>query len=645
MTKTEVTESSFTDLEYSVYSALETYSNVHRGSGHNSMVTTYLFEQAREIVLEHLGLNKNKFTVIFCTPMRAEILKNLIAPGSFQTISSHNIGLPLGVSAFAAEKKRLPKGVPFQTGGGTASLIAPNWVIWADTPGRFEAGTPAIINIIAFARALQLIRNSGKDTFRNVPAERMTASDILYNDELPEYSGRKLLNEFKQTLIGREILVPTMEGSIPFTNLDNGASTPTFTPVWNAARLVWYQPEQVHSEIIHEVRSVCARVLGAPSETYDVIFTSNTTEAINIAAGNFCKDSEKGIEPVVLNTLLEHSSNELPWRMIPDSTQIRLKVNEEGFVNMHDLETFLQEYNDNHQFGKKRIKLVAISGASNVLGSYNNLEGISRIVHKYRAHLLVDAAQLVAHRKIDMEQSGIDYLAFSAHKLYAPFGSGALVVRKSLLNFGSAELDQIRSSGEENVTGIAAMGKALVLLNRIGLDLIREEEQNLTARTLNGLKRISGLKIFGVTNPESVGFERKGGVIAFSLKNMMPDKLAAELAVRGGIGVRYGCHCAHLLVKHLLKVPSFLEKFQGLLLSLFPGINLPGIVRVSLGIENSEKDVDTLIDTLSRIALSPGNTENRHSGSAETRKPVFSKKEVKQHLKDFIIARAGKVYS
>ena len=89
-------------------------------------------------------------------------------------------------------------------------------------------------------------------------------------------------------------------------------------------------------------------------------------------------------------------------------------------------------------------------------------------------------AQLVAHRKVEMEKCGIDYLAFSAHKVYAPFGTGVLVVRKGLLNFSPAELELIKSSGEENAGGIAALGKALVLLQRIGLDLIREEEQALT---------------------------------------------------------------------------------------------------------------------------------------------------------------------
>ncbi len=168
---------------------------------------------------------------------------------------------------------------------------------------------------------------------------------------------------------------------------------------------------------------------------YEVIFTSNATEAINLVAESLSRESEDGTEPVLINTLLEHSSNDLPWRMLPGYSLIRLYVDDEGFMDLKELEKLLSDYNQNGQHGKKRIKLVAVSGASNVLGVCNSLEEISRIVHSYGARLLVDAAQLIAHRKVDMEACGIDYLAFSAHKVYAPFGCGVLVARKGLLDF------------------------------------------------------------------------------------------------------------------------------------------------------------------------------------------------------------------
>jgi hypothetical protein len=149
------------------------------------------------------------------------------------------------------------------------------------------------------------------------------------------------------------------------------------------------------------------------------------------------------------------------------------------------------------------------------------------------------------------------------------------------------------------------LGKALLLLQRVGLDVIREEEQALTARALVGMSQVPGLKLYGVKDPDSPRFAQKGGVIAFDLGNMLPSRVAKELAERGGIGVRYGCHCAHLLIKHMLHVPPLLQQFQGVMLTLVPRLSLPGVVRVSLGIENSAEDVDVLIRVLDSIARQP----------------------------------------
>jgi selenocysteine lyase/cysteine desulfurase len=331
--------------------------------------------------------------------------------------------------------------------------------------------------------------------------------------------------------------------------------------------------------------------------------------------------------------------------MIPHFSLIRLQVDPEGFIDLNELDTVLRAYNQKSQYGKKRIKLVAVSGASNVLGVFNNLVEISRIVHQYGARLLVDAAQLVAHRKIEMEQCGIDYLAFSAHKVYAPFGTGVLMVKKGLLNFGSVEMELIQSSGEENAGGIAALGKALVLLQRIGLDLIQEEEQALTRCALSGLAQIADLQIYGVKDPDSPRFAQKGGVIVFSLKDIMADKVAKELVERRGIGVRSGCHCAHMLVKRLVNVSPLLERFQGLMLTLLPKINLPGIVRVSLGIENSKEDIDALINVLNQIARQPRTQEHRPLASTDDGTPILSQAVIQQQMNDFARAAAQRVYT
>jgi selenocysteine lyase/cysteine desulfurase len=357
-------------------------------------------------------------------------------------------------------------------------------------------------------------------------------------------------------------LVPTTKGLQTFINFDNSASTPTFTPVWDAFRQTIHQPESTRIAVIKEVRKICAEMLGAPSTNYDILFTSNTTESINIAAQSLANEANPGTDPVILTTILEHSSNDLPWRTVAGHTLLRLPVSNEGLFDLNELENLLRSYNAEYQRGSKRIKLLAVTGASNVLGSCNDLSKIGSIARKYGVRLFVDAAQLVAHRKVDMKASGIDYLAFSAHKVYAPFGTGMLIARKGLLHFGDEEMKRINTSAEENPGGIAALGKALLLLNRIGYDHIEDHERKLTSRAMLELARIPGLKIHGSLPGESFYPEHKIGVIGFELKNKMSSAVAGKLARRTGIGVRYGCLCAHLIIKQLAGFTPFTEKFQ-----------------------------------------------------------------------------------
>ena len=191
MQKTEA----FTELEQGVFAALETYSNVHRGSGQNSIVSTYLFEHARDIVLKFLGLKKGRYVVIFCSPGGGEAIKSILKPGSFKSVSSDETGLSLGVTALAVRRRALPKGAPFRAGGGTTTIVSPGWVIWANAPHRFEAGTPAVINIIAFAKALCLIRKYGNDIFRDPTSERL--------DSCPNPVPRRTGEIFREKAVGR----------------------------------------------------------------------------------------------------------------------------------------------------------------------------------------------------------------------------------------------------------------------------------------------------------------------------------------------------------------------------------------------------------------------------------------------------------
>lgn len=635
----------YDELEKGVYAALETYSNVHRGSGHYSMATSHLYEEARSVVLEYLGLDASQYVVLFLTPRRAEAFFRRLEPGSYELISSQDIGLSLGVRALAVRKHALPKEPFMDTGGGSARLISRDWVVWAAAPDRFEAGTPAIINIIAFARALKMVSRYGKDIFREPSPLKKSVEEILYNDELVRYSGLELLTRLNSTLIGHTVKVPTMHGDRSFINMDNSASTPTFTPVWEAFRQGLRLPLSSYKEIAKEVRTICADLLDAPLDDYDMIFTSNATEAINLAAESTGNEDEHGFIPAVLSTIIEHSSNDLPWRMLPHCLVIRLNADTEGFVDLKELEHMLWSHNEKCQHGNKHIRLVAISGASNVLGTCNHLASISTIAHRYGAGLLVDAAQLVAHRKIDMEGSGIDYLAFSAHKMYAPFGCGMLIARKGLLSFDTAAREKIHTWGEENVGGIAALGKSLLLLRRIGMEVIQQQEQDLTRHALQGLAGIPGLQVYGIKDPDSPAFAQKIGVIAFSMKSLLASRAGSELATGGGIGVRTGCHCAHMLIKHLLHVPPALEQFQRIMVKLFPTLSLPGLVRISFGIENSPEEVDLLIHMLRKIARLPSGQQEMAEASWIWGRPIYSKEEINLQLEDFLLEVSWKVYS
>jgi len=588
-------------LEDRVYEVLETYSNVHRGSGPFSKITTEHYEEARNTILDFLGLKFGQYIVIFSSPRSALKLSGKLKPGSFYSLSGEKFGLALGIRVLAVRKRALPKGPPLITGGGTTKLISREWVIWASPPEKFEAGTPAIVNVIMFAEALKLVQKYGEDIFRESISKDLGVDDVLFSDDYSDLHGTELFEKLRRTYIINHKQIPSLEGKTSGINLDNSASTPTFGPIWDAFRNSKYLKEDMEKDLVDEVKYICSGFFNAPLEAYELLFCSNTTEAINLAAENM-NQQNVGDQTVVLSTLLEHSSNDLPWRNITGGTVIRMGVDEKGFVDLEELEGLLMEYNELKLHGKKRIQLLALTGASNVLGVCNDLEKIGRIVHRYGAKILVDAAQLAAHRRVDMVSLDIDYLAFSGHKIYAPFGSGMLLAKKELLYFSPEELTRIKSSGEENMGGIAALGKALSLLGRIGMNMIEEEERELTSRLLIGMADIPGISIYGIRDPSSEDFSEKIGVVAFNLKDVLSFKVARELARISGVGIRAGCHCSHITVKHILNVSPGLERFQRVMQTLIPGAKFPGVARVSLGLENTNADVDVFISSLSSIA-------------------------------------------
>lgn len=604
------------------------YSNVHRGSGHHSLVSTRLYEEARRIVLRHLDLPENKYTTIFCSPGRAASLIKSIGKANCKTLSSHEYGLALGVAAVVVKKSDLPGGVPLQTGGGTTKLYGQDWVIWAGSPDRFEAGTPAIVNVIAFARALQLtgIHGSGRFTWEKGPEVNPTE---LFNDEFSALSGVDLLNKLKETMPGINNKVPAAGGAKTYINLDNSASTPALRPVWEVFKKTLDQTAEIQKEIIREVRKIIASFLSVPADQYDIIFTSGTTESINLLASRMPSPAP-GESPVILNTILEHSSNDLPWRNIPGYRVIKLPVTNAGFWDLNTLEETLRSYNADES-GRQKIRVVTVSGASNVLGSCNDLAATADLAHRYGALFVVDAAQLVAHRAIDMRAGGIDALAFSAHKIYAPFGTGVLVVRKGILNPESHFTLSNQALGEENAGGIAALGKALLLIRDVGFGVIRGEELRLTRRAMHGMLSIPDLEIKGTSDPDAAEMEQKTGIILFEIKNRMPGRIATRLAWHGAIGIRYGCHCAHLIIKQLTGFTPFLEQFQRTVLRLVPALKLQGFLRVSFGLGNREEDVDLLVKVLKEVA---GNKLN----------PPVRLREIHRQMEEYASEVVTKVY-
>lgn len=626
-------------LEGSVEAALEVYANVHRGSGHHSLASTRLYERARERLLAYWGLDARRHSVIFGSPYRLRPLLDKLEVHRYRKLTSRELGLPLGLWALGVQRGALARGTPDQTGGGTVQLVSPGHVIWAQAPERFEAGTPAVINALAFVRALSLAPHwEPCDAAASV-------EDLLYADEFGGLGGAELLTALRATSIGHARLVPTAGGLRPYINLDNAASTPAFAPIWRTFRRVLRQPDTVRQALIAEVKAISARFLHAPATEYETIFTSNATEALNLAARGLV--TEPGVEPVVLNTLLEHHSNDLPWRYQPGVRMHRMPVDAAGLIDHASVAAQLHAYNRALEHGRQRITWIAVSGLSNVLGTCNDLPALADLAHRYGARILVDGAQLVAHRPLDVSGSGIDALAFAGHKAYAPFGSGALVFRRGSLRWPDAEFGQACASGEENASGIAALGKALILLERIGMSLIEATERKLIRRLLAGLAALPKIEIFGMQDAAGPGCAARGGVVAFSIRDIPHNRIAQELAEEGGIGVRCGCFCTHLLVKalmHIHPLRSLAGDLGVLLAPRFTSPLLPGLVRLSLGLENEPAEIDTCLQTLQRIVQKPRTRLERALGSTYNGTPFLPRTAAGTLMERYAADAAGCVF-
>jgi selenocysteine lyase/cysteine desulfurase len=265
---------------------------------------------------------------------------------------------------------------------------------------------------------------------------------------------------------------------------------------------------------------------------------------------------------------------------------------------------------------------VAITGASNVTGFINPYYRLAEKTHSVGAKIALDCAQLAPHRKIDMlpveDPAHIDFLTISAHKLYAPFGTGALIGLTETFEEGVPDLtgggtvefvtlDDViwtvpperDEAGSPNTIGAVALAAAILQLESVGMDAVADHEAQLTAYALEKLNQIEGINIYGDDIPDRAS--ERLGVIPFTLQETSHFLVSAILGYEFGIGIRNGCFCAHPYVLHLLNITP--EKSREVRQKIISGdrSDMPGFLRASFGLYNSYAEVDTLIDALHQI--------------------------------------------
>jgi selenocysteine lyase/cysteine desulfurase len=424
----------------------------------------------------------------------------------------------------------------------------------------------------------------------------------------PALHGSELLR-----LVGSEVEVPLVTGGTRrYVNLDYAASAPSLLAVHDAVEelLDWYSSvhrgagfkSRVATTAYEGARESIRRFVNARDDDA-VIITRNTTDSINLLAGTLPEGTH------VVCFAGEHHANLLPWKRIgvrylpvPESPAQMLETLEETLRDLPHCE-------DPH--------LVAVTGASNVTGELWPLKEIARVAHDNGARLLVDAAQLAPHAPIDMQADGIDYLALSGHKLYAPYGAGALIGERDWLTAGDpflrgggavklvtveetlwADLPDRQEAGSPNVVGAVALGVACDTLASAGMERIAAEERALFDDARQRLASVPGFEHYRIWADD----HPRVGLMTFNLGDMPYDLLAAILSAEHGIGIRHGCFCAHPLMIRLLHIAD--DEVHRLVDETRAGHHrrLPGAARMSLGLASTRADIDVLADALTTIA-------------------------------------------
>lgn len=314
----------------------------------------------------------------------------------------------------------------------------------------------------------------------------------------------------------------------------------------------------------------------------EVLFTRGTTTSINWVAQFAGQILKTGDEIVI--SIMEHHSNIVPWQEVAKKTGAILKFVylKDGQLDMDDLRKKITN----------QTKFVSIAHVSNVLGTINPVEEITKIAHEHGAYMAVDGAQSTPHMAIDLQKMDVDFFAFSGHKMMGPTGIGVLYGKEELLNqfepveFGGEMIDFVYEShstwtelpwkfeaGTPNIAGAIALGAAIDYIQELGIDQIHQHEIELIDYLMPKLQEIEGLKIYGPKDNV-----KRGGLIAFNIEGLHPHDVATALDMEG-VAVRAGHHCAQPLLNYL---------------------ETPATARASFYLYNTKADCDKLVEALKK---------------------------------------------
>ena len=367
-------------------------------------------------------------------------------------------------------------------------------------------------------------------------------------------------------VLGRDVLVPIVTGGeVTYAALDYAASAPALQRVWDdvAAYAPYYGSvhrgagylSQLSTDLFEQSRVAVAEFLGCRADD-EVVFTRSTTDSLNLLAGAV----PAGTKVYVFET--EHHASLLPWR---DAEVTYLSAPRSPGEAVAALEAALE----GREAGPA---LVCVTGASNVTGEIWPVRELAAAAHAHGARIVLDAAQLAPHHPVDVAELDVDWVAFSGHKLYAPFGSGVLAGRADWLREaepylagGGASKKVARRSdggvdvewhetaarheaGSPNVIGVYSIASACRALTEAGFDRLVEREQELVGRVRAGLAEVPEVKVLSLFGDDAP----RVGVISFVVRGWNSSHFAAALSAEYGIGVRDGLFCAHPLVRTLL---------------------------------------------------------------------------------------------